>query len=330
MKTRLLSIIGLVAILPIIVLTVNLAYAESHPHSYSSFIQDDFFMSTDGTRVDRIHLNWDSKDLTGGRVNFNEPFTGTLEIQIPKSIPRLMNTDFETSFFLEFYDNEKHDDTVIETESKCYYILSMNLENIEYFKIITASVGNWEPVSTLNQECRDFTLKQQVDNNIPTDKILCSNAEHTLVERPNGKLACIYNSSMWEVNWLKIIGGHNPFSTFTQNFLKDDKLHTVKYEIFGGVIQKISFDDSIQYMTIDIAPTQNGILTISLPRDLLDSIMDYCPPKLENPPDDIFFVLLNQVEGSYDEVFKNDTVRTLQIPFFDDTRQIEIIGTCYI
>ena len=72
-------------------------------------------------------------------------------------MPRTINLDFETSLHLIVDDvvDHQYDDKITETESECFYILSMNLEDVEYFEIVTGSVstGRWELITIQNEEC---------------------------------------------------------------------------------------------------------------------------------------------------------------------------------
>ena len=134
--------------------------------NYTEFIVDGHTITTNSNKVSDISLDWDSEALPEGTVTFSDPFTGLLEIQIPKNMPRTMNLNFETSLFLIVDDavdgqhvfeseNTLYDDRITETESECFYILSMSLENVKYFEIVTGSVaaGKWESVVIENEEC---------------------------------------------------------------------------------------------------------------------------------------------------------------------------------
>ena len=65
--------------------------------------------------------------------------------------------------------------------------------------------------------------------------------------------------------------------------------------------------------------TEDGILEISIPRDLLDA-------KFQQQ-DDIFFVIVEGFETEYVEITNGADSRTILIPFFLGDTQIEIIGT---
>lgn len=46
-----------------------------------------------------------------------------------------------------------------------------------------------------------LTLKQQIESQLPVSEILCNDNSHVLVERVNGKLACVYSETAEKLNW---------------------------------------------------------------------------------------------------------------------------------
>ena len=92
----------------------------------------------------------------------------------------------------------------------------------------------------------------------------------------------------------------------------------------------MTFDTDMNSLMIAIDSSSVGSLTVEIPRGLLDAKMDYCPPKIDNPPDDRFFVLLDGEEIMFDEISTTNQTRTLKIHFLPDTSKIEILGTCLI
>ena len=149
MKTRILIIIGLMTLIP-------LTFAEES----KTFVIDNYIITTNHDLLD-LSLNWDKLD---GSITLSEPFTGTVEIQIPKSMPRLTNLDFETSLHAIQTDGAWIE--IKETESQCFYHLEIPVNNSDYVEIVGASVaaGNWELVSKSNPACDNFTLKLQIEN----------------------------------------------------------------------------------------------------------------------------------------------------------------------
>lgn len=45
------------------------------------------------------------------------------------------------------------------------------------------------------------SLKQQINENIPKNEILCKNNKHVLVERTNEQLACVYETTAKKLDW---------------------------------------------------------------------------------------------------------------------------------
>jgi hypothetical protein len=95
--------------------------------------------------------------------------------------------------------------------------------------------------------------------------------------------------------------------------------YPVDYEIDGGKVLSIELDSDFIELIIDIDTTDDGILEISIPRELLDA-------KFDNV-DDVFFVLVDGFLTEYLELTNGDDSRTILVPFFSGDSQIEIIGT---
>ena len=97
----------------------------------------------------------------------------------------------------------------------------------------------------------------------------------------------------------------------------------ITYHITGGSIISITPvpEDGYGSLVIEIHATNDGELTITLPREVIDAKL--------NGDDDDFFVLIDGEEWDFDET-KTDLDRTLTIGFFAGTEEIEIIGTFVI
>ncbi len=112
--------------------------------------------------------------------------------------------------------------------------------------------------------------------------------------------------------------GETPSSTTPS---MDVEGYTVGFKITGGSVLGITPDVDANSLLIEISTTSDGELTIILPRALIDA-------KIGDDDDD-FFVLVDGEEVDFDET-KTSTERTLIIPFFDGSEEIEIIGTFVI
>lgn len=96
----------------------------------------------------------------------------------------------------------------------------------------------------------------------------------------------------------------------------------ILYKILGGTILSISTDVNSHSLIITASASQDGLLVISLPRNLIDA-------KLGPNSDDRFFILTDGFETNFEES-KTSTDRILTIPFGAGTQEIEIIGTWII
>jgi len=107
--------------------------------------------------------------------------------------------------------------------------------------------------------------------------------------------------------------------TFGQSFTEGD--FGITYQITGGSVISITPDVDQSSLIIVIEAVDDGELTITLPREVIDAKL--------NGDDDEFFVLVDAEEVDFDET-KTDLERTITIGFLAGTEEIEIIGTFVI
>jgi predicted secreted protein with PEFG-CTERM motif len=94
----------------------------------------------------------------------------------------------------------------------------------------------------------------------------------------------------------------------------------VKYSIINGKVLGIKADMQAKSLLVSIQTTGDGLLTVALPRALINSTS-------HDGKDDQYFVLMDAQHTDFDETSTTTTDRTLSIPFTDGTEEIEIIGT---
>ena len=92
----------------------------------------------------------------------------------------------------------------------------------------------------------------------------------------------------------------------------------IGYEITGGKLVNIMPDVDANSLIISIDATDDGSLTLTIPRSVLDATI--------NGEDDDFFVLIDGEEVDFDES-TSSTDRVLTIAFPAGAEEIEIIGT---
>ena len=95
----------------------------------------------------------------------------------------------------------------------------------------------------------------------------------------------------------------------------------VGYEITNGKLINVIPDTDAKSLLIDIEALEDGSITLTIPRSVLDATV--------NDKDDEFFVLVDGEEVDFEEK-TTPTDRTLTIEFFAGSEQIEIIGTFVI
>ena len=101
-----------------------------------------------------------------------------------------------------------------------------------------------------------------------------------------------------------------------------DSTDLISYEITNGKIINIITDMDAKSLLIDIEAWDNGSITLTIPRSVLDA-------KINDVDDDEFFVLVDGEEVNFEEI-TTSTDRTLTIEFSAGSEQIEIIGTFVI
>ena len=93
---------------------------------------------------------------------------------------------------------------------------------------------------------------------------------------------------------------------------------TLDHEISGGQVTSMTADGSQNSVIVEIDSTDDGQITITLPRDVVDATV--------GDEDDEFFVLVDNEEVTFEET-KTSTDRTLTVEFPAGAETIEIIGT---
>ncbi len=95
---------------------------------------------------------------------------------------------------------------------------------------------------------------------------------------------------------------------------------TVSYTVDGAKLSELKNNKQFGALEIYLQTTSDGILTIDLPRKLIDA-------KISSGEDDTFFVLADGQEILYTEMHKTANERILSIPFKNGVQKIEIIAT---
>jgi predicted secreted protein with PEFG-CTERM motif len=93
---------------------------------------------------------------------------------------------------------------------------------------------------------------------------------------------------------------------------------TLDHEISGGEVISMTADGDANSVIIQIDSKDDGSITVTLPRDVIDATV--------GDEDDDFFVLVDNEEVDFEET-TTSTERTVTIAFLAGAETIEIIGT---
>jgi len=97
----------------------------------------------------------------------------------------------------------------------------------------------------------------------------------------------------------------------------------VKYTIKGGTVKDMIVDPDIFGILIQIESTDEGVITLDLPRESIGA-------EKQNGKDDAFIILIDGIEVTYEELVVNSDSRVITIIFEEGDSLIEIIGTYVI
>ena len=97
----------------------------------------------------------------------------------------------------------------------------------------------------------------------------------------------------------------------------------VEYSIEGGIVKDMLIDEEIFSLIVIIESTDNGSISLEIPRYALDA-------KKQDETDDIFIIIIDGIEAPYQETITDSNSRVITINFEQGDSDIEIIGTTII
>jgi len=97
----------------------------------------------------------------------------------------------------------------------------------------------------------------------------------------------------------------------------------VEYSIDGGIVKNMLIDEDIFALIIVIESTDDGSISLEIPREALDA-------KKQDKTDDTFIIIIDGIEAPYQETVTDSNSRIITINFEQGDSDIEIIGTTII
>ena len=172
---------------------------------------------------------------------------------------------------------------------------------------------------------RFFSLKYQAQFFL-LPNIVCPNQDHILTERPNGKLACVTNSTAektgWHIHYRNVVDtkGAVPINS-------PGTVNLVRFEITGATLDKMVYEN--QRLVASVTPTKEyGVLSVQLPANTLPANFKYCDPRMENSPTTPFVMIIDGTEQPLNEGINSRFQPAFNIPLNENSRTVEIIRTC--
>lgn len=158
------------------------------------------------------------------------------------------------------------------------------------------------------------------------------NYSHTLIAQ--GPLWKNQGSYMVKVvygedNTAEILFDYTPKSEIikiTKDFPVDagnSGIFDVKYTINGGTVDSIDIDAENLGLLVKINSSNDGKIILELPREYIDA-------EKQNGNDEVFIILINDDQTTYEQMQSDSTFRTIGINFEKGDSEIQIIGTYVI
>ncbi len=94
----------------------------------------------------------------------------------------------------------------------------------------------------------------------------------------------------------------------------------VEYTIKGGTVENMLVDSGIFAIIVQIDSTDEGIITLDLPREFIGA-------EKQDGKDDTFIILIDGIEVAYQESLVHPNSRVITVNFEEGDSDIEIIGT---
>lgn len=97
----------------------------------------------------------------------------------------------------------------------------------------------------------------------------------------------------------------------------------VKYTINGGTVENMRIDERNLALMVTIESNDEGVISLDLPRSAIDA-------KKDNQDDEVFIILIDDIDVLYQESTTGSDSRVITIDFEEGDSEIMIIGTWII
>ena len=155
--------------------------------------------------------------------------------------------------------------------------------------------------------------------------ITCPNQDHVLIERPNGKLACVTDSMAEKTGWH--IHYKNVVDDKGEVLVSPGAVSWISFEITGATLDKMIYEN--QMLVVSVTPNDEyGVLSIELPPGSLPANFEYCNPNNENLFDTPFVMIIDGQKYPLNEGVNSRGKAAVNISLDESSDKIEVIRTC--
>ena len=168
-------------------------------------------------------------------------------------------------------------------------------------------------------------LKEQIQQYDVVYDIKCTKIQHWLVERPNGKLACVTDSTAEKLGW------------YTHNYsMADSKENVVvtsgtarlvPFEMFGGTLEDLSYQNNILIATITPNAEYN-VLSFMIEDGLISLNPEQCYTINNNTPTRSYVISVNGEETKVGTSTNYSSERVVNIHATQNAKTVGVIGFC--
>ena len=106
---------------------------------------------------------------------------------------------------------------------------------------------------------------------------------------------------------------------FTVKDVQSGQSYTVNYSVTGATVNDISINPQDTSLLVTITSSNDGNLTMTMPRSLIDA--------KATSGDDQFFVLVDGADSDFSESKTTADSRTITVSIPAGTQEVEVIGT---
>ena len=168
-------------------------------------------------------------------------------------------------------------------------------------------------------------LKEQLEVHTIISNIRCQNQEHVLVERPNGKLACVKHGTAENLGWNNHY--YSRADSKGNTIVTSGATHTIPYEIMGATLEDLSYADKVFTATIK-THSQYNVLSLVIKDTMLTNNPQQCSTIQNHTPNLAYIVSVNGEETKVGMHFNFSGEKTLDLHTTENAETIQVIGVC--